>query len=134
MEYIMKISRIRTLVALAILGLFTQFSVAQDANQMGEVKEIADIVASINHFPSDSDKAALAVISGNIALPQGVRDMANTVSNIAHAANAEGKEAMARIQASDQAPDSAKSLAGMIANFNHMLSKEEKETLAQLFP
>ena len=130
----MKITLIRNLVAVALIGLFTQFSAAQEANNMGALKEVADIVASINHFPSDADKAALANISGNEALAQGVRDMATAVANIAHAANAEGKEAMARIQANESAPVSAKALAASIASFNHMLSDEEKAALTQMFP
>jgi hypothetical protein len=130
----MKKILIRNLLAITIFGFFTQFSVAQDANNMAALKEIANIVVSINHFPSDADKAALAKISGNEDYPQGIRDMATTVSNIEHAANDAGKAAMARIQASDQAPASAKALAGMITNFNHMLNAEAKMTMAQLFP
>ncbi len=129
----MKITFVRTLMAIVLMGFFTQVSVAQDENE-NALKEVADIVTSINHFPSDADKAALANIAANETLPQGIRDMATTVANIAHVANDEGKVAMARIQASDNAPDRVKVLAGMIASFNHMLSKEEKTTLARLFP
>ncbi len=130
----MKLTLLRNLIAIALLGVFTQYSAAQDTNAMGALKQIADIVASINHFPSDSNKAALTEISSNDSLPQGIRDMATAVANIAHAANAEGKEAMARIQASDQAPERAKSLATLIANFNHMLDDDAKATLTELFP
>ena len=128
----MKITLIRKLVAVALIALFSQFSLAQDAG--GAIKQIADIVASINHFPSDADKAALADIAGNDALPEGLRNMATAVSNISHAASAEGKAMMASIQASDTAPDRAKSLAGIIASLNHMPSDEAKATLAELFP
>ena len=128
----MKITLIRKLVAVALIALFSQFSLAQDAG--GAIKQIADIVASINHFPSDADKAALADIAGNDAFPEGLRGMATAVANISHAANAEGKEAMASIQANDQAPDRARALAGIIANLNHMPSDEAKATLAELFP
>jgi hypothetical protein len=137
----MKKILIRNLLAITLFGFFTQFSVAHHTNNMSAIKEmatalkeIANIVVSINHFPSDADKAALAKISGNEAYPQGIRDMATTVSNIEHAANDAGKAAMARIQASDQASASAKALAGMITNFNHMLNAEAKMTMAQLFP
>lgn len=130
----MKITSIRNFIAIAVMGLFAQFSVAQEMNTAAPLKQIADIITSINHFPSDDDKAALAIIAANDKLPQGVRDMATTVTNIAHAANDDGKEAMVRIQANERAPDNAKALAGMIASFNHMLSEEEKETLTQLFP
>ncbi|MDE0733120.1 MAG: hypothetical protein OSB72_08690 [Gammaproteobacteria bacterium] len=128
----MKITLIRKLVAVALIALFSQFSLAQDAG--GAIKQIADIVASINHFPSDADKAALADIAGNDALPEGVRNMATAVSNISHAASAEGKAMMAGIQANGEAPDRAKSLAGIIASLNHMPSDEAKATLAELFP
>ena len=128
----MKITLIRKLVAVALIALFSQFSLAQDAG--GAIKQIADIVASINHFPSDADKAALADIAGNDALPEGVRNMATAVSNISHAASAEGKAMMAGIQANGEAPDRAKSLAGIIASLNHMPSDEAKATLAAMFP
>ena len=128
----MKITLIRKLVAVALIALFSQFSLAQDAG--GAIKQIADIVVSINHFPSDADKAALADIAGNDALPEGLRNMATAVSNISHAASAEGKAMMAGIQANGEAPDRAKSLAGIIASLNHMPSDEAKATLAELFP
>ncbi len=128
----MKITLIRKLVAVALIALFSQFSLAQDAG--GAIKQIADIVVSINHFPSDADKAALADIAGNDALPEGLRNMATAVSNISHAASAEGKAMMASIQANGEAPDRAKSLAGIIASLNHMPSDEAKATLAELFP
>ena len=132
----MKITLIRKLVAVALIALFSQFSLAQDAGGAIEnaEKQIADIVASINHFPSDADKAALADIAGNDALPEGLRNMATAVSNISHAASAEGKAMMASIQANGEAPDRAKLLARIIASLNHMPSDEAKAALAESFP
>ena len=128
----MKITLIRKLVAVALIALFSQFSLAQDAG--GAIKQIADIVVSINHFPSDADKAALADIAGNDVLPEGLRNMATAVSNISHAASAEGKAMMASIQANGEAPDRAKLLARIIASLNHMPSDEAKAALAESFP
>ncbi|MFP6810933.1 MAG: hypothetical protein VB960_07785 [Pseudohongiellaceae bacterium] len=122
----------RKIIIIAIVGLFSQFSMAQD--NAGAIKDVADIVASINHFPSDADKARLMAISGNDSLFEGIRAMATAVSNISHAANADGKAAMAALQAMDQLPDRAKALAGIIGSFNHMASDEGKATLAELFP
>tara|TARA_B110000858_G_scaffold3502_1_gene4072 strand:- start:47432 stop:47821 length:390 start_codon:yes stop_codon:yes gene_type:complete len=129
----MKNKTLQQFLLIAAIGLFSQFSVAQDANSAG-VKQIADIVVSLNHFPNAADKATLAAISGDMALAQGVRDMASAVSNIQHAATAEGKAAMATIQGNDQAPDRAKNLAGIISNFSHMASADAKTQLAELFP
>ena len=122
----------KLIAVLAVIGLFAQPTLAQEPG--GALKQIADIVASLNHFPSDSDKATLAEISGNESFPQGLRNMADAVANISHAPTAEGKEALAAIQASSDAPDSAKTLAGIIASINHTASADAKATLAELFP
>ncbi len=130
----MMISKLRNIVVVIVFGVFSQGAVAQDSANMVALKQVADIVVSMNHFPSDDDKAALATIAANEELPQGLRDMATTITNIEHQPNEEGKAAMARIQESEEAPDRAKTLAGMIASFNHMLNDEQKATLAGLFP
>jgi len=44
----------RKIIIIAIVGLFSQFSMAQD--NASAIKEVADIVASMNHFPSDAIK------------------------------------------------------------------------------
>lgn len=118
--------------ALALIGLLSQPSLAQEPGDA--LKQIADIVASLNHFPSDSDKATLAEISGNDGFPQGLRNMADAVANISHSATAEGKAAMAAIESNMDAPEGARALAGIIANINHVASAEAKATLAEMFP
>ena len=130
----MKMTLKRKFVAIALFGFFSQFSMAQNQVVIGALQEIAGIVASINHFPSDADKAALGDISDNDSLPQGVRMMASAVSSINHSPSDQSKQMMAQLQAAAQAPDQVKSLARIIADFNHMPSDEEKATLAQLFP
>ncbi len=128
----MKTTIVKILSIAALIGLFSQQAMAQDAG--GALKQISDIVASLNHFPSDADKATLAEIAANDSLPQGLRNMATTVAGINHSASAEGKEMMAAIQANDAAPEGAKALAGVIAGLNHVPSDEAKATLAQYYP
>ena len=128
----MKLTLTRKIIAIALIGLFSQFSLAQD--NAGAAKQIADIVASLNHFPSDADKATLMAISGNDELAAGLRAMATAVSSFAHSTNDEGKEAMAGIQSNAEAPDRAKALAGIIASLNHTASDDAKATLAELYP
>lgn len=131
----MKNTFLQKFLLIAAIGLFSQFSVAQDnpANAAA-AKQIADIVASLNHYPSDADKMALNGIIGDSALAEGIHAMASAVVNIEHAANAEGKTAMAALQANAEAPDRAKALAGIIAGLNHTASDDAKSELAQLFP
>jgi len=128
----MKLTLIKKCAVIASIAFFSQFSLAQDAN--AALSDVAKIVASINHFPSDADKAKLATISGNEAYPDLLRRLATSVSNISHAPTAEGKAVMAEIQATADVPESAKTLAGIIANLNHVPSADDKATIAQLFP
>ena len=118
------------MIGIALLGLFSQFAMADNASS---ATEIAGIVASMNHFASDADKAKLMAIAADDSLAAPIRAMATAVNNIAHAANAEGKAAMASIVGSPQAPDPAKTLAGIIANFNHMASADDKAKLSASF-
>lgn len=126
----MKLTLVRKMIAIALIGVFSQFSMADNASS---TTEIAGIVASMNHFPSDADKAKLMAISGDDSLAGGVRSMAMAVTNIAHAANAEDKAAMADIAGNAEASDGAKALAGIIGNFNHMASADDKAKLSELF-
>ena len=126
----MKSSAIFKLSAFVLTALFTHFSFADNASS---AEEIAGIVASMNHFPSDADKTALMAIAEDDSLAQAVRDMATTVANIQHFPNDEGKAAMARIMEDEEAPERGRVLAGIIANFAHMVSAEDKAKLEELF-
>ena len=121
----------RKIMLIVLVGLFSQFTMADNASS---AKEIADIVASLNHFPSDADKEALMAISSDDSLGEGVRAMATAIATFAHSANDEGKAAMAMIQSNDEAPDRTKELAGIIAGITHTASADAKATLAELFP
>ena len=130
----MKSATLQKIVLVAAIGFFPQFSIAQNEANAAAVKEVADIVASLNHFPSDDDLATLDAIIANSALAQGIRDMANAVASIEHSATEEGRGAMESIQANAQAPERAKVLAGIIANISHTASADDKMKLADLFP
>jgi hypothetical protein len=124
----------RKLILGATIGLFSQFAGAQGEADNQALKQIANIVAGLNHFPSDADMTTLDTIMGNSDISQTVLIMADTVANIEHAANEEGKGAMAAIQASSQTSDEAKILAEVIENVSHTASADAKEMLAQTFP
>lgn len=125
---------LRNIVLTCSIGLFPLIGTAQDGARLEALREIAQIVASINHFPSAENKASLASIEGNESYPQGIRMLAATVANISHSANAEGKQSMTMLQSNQRAPDPVKSLAEIIGRFNHMASDQDKTTLQALFP
>lgn len=130
----MKTRSLRNIVLTFSVGLFPLIGAAQDEARVEALREIAQIVASINHFPSAENKAALSAIEGNQSYPQGIRMLAATVANISHSANAEGKQSMVMLQGSERAPEPVKSLAEIIARFNHMASDQDKAALLALFP
>ena len=90
----MKFDITKKIVLIALIGMFSQFSMADNASAM---RDIAGIVASINHFPSDADKVKLAAITADDTIAGGLREMATAVASISHATNAEGKEARRRL-------------------------------------
>lgn len=125
---------LRKLILGAAIGLCSQFALAQSDADTAALKQIADIVAGLNHFPSDADMTTLEEIMSGGDISQTVLIMADTVANIEHAANEEGKGAMAAIQGSAQASEQAKVLAEVIENVSHMASADAKKMLAQTFP
>ncbi|MFT4887919.1 MAG: hypothetical protein ACJA2D_000169 [Pseudohongiellaceae bacterium] len=125
---------LRKLILGTTIGLFTQFTLAQGDADTEALKQIAGIVAGLNHFPSDADMNTLEEIMSGGEISQTVLIMADTVANIEHAANEGGKGAMAAIQASAQASEAAKVLAEVIENLSHTASADAKKMLAQAFP
>jgi len=134
MESIMNTNFLKKIILVSAIGVFSQFAVAQNDGNAAAVKMIADIVVSLNHFPSDDDLDTLDQIIANSSLAPGVREMANTVASIEHTANEEGRGAMEAIQNNDQAPPQAKALASIIENFSHTASADAKKQLGELFP
>ena len=134
METFMKTRSLRNIVLTFSIALCPLIAAAQDEARVEALREIAQIVASINHFPSAENKATLAEIEGNESFPQGIRMLAATVGNTSHAASAEGKQSMTMLQGNQRAPEQVKSLAEIIGRFNHMASEQDKAALLALFP
>ncbi|MBT3530922.1 MAG: hypothetical protein HOF74_13520 [Gammaproteobacteria bacterium] len=130
----MKTTIFKKLILLIAVGVFSQFAMAQNEDNAAAIKQVADIVAGINHFPSDDALATLDGIAANGGLAQAIRDMANAAANIEHSANEEGRGAMEALQNNTQMPERGRVLAGIIENFSHTCSDADKERLAELFP
>ncbi len=75
---------------------------ARSGANVAAPKQIANIIASLNHFPSDANLGTLDEIIGKGELTQGVRDMVNAFANIEHSVSEEGSGAMEAIQVNTQ--------------------------------
>jgi len=130
----MTLNQIKPFFVLAVVGLFSQFAVAQSDADSAAMQQIATLVTTLNHFPSDDDLTTLDTIIANSELSAEVHLMADTVANIEHSANDAGKVHMQAIAGDANASDQARGLAEVIANLNHMVSDTAKAQLAKLFP
>ena len=128
-EDIMNSSIIKKLLAIVLIGFFSQIALADNAMS---AKTIAGILVGLNHFPSDSDKTALMAIAEDDSNGRAYRAVATAVSNIQHGATDADKEILNRIIASDQAPDEVKALAEVVVGLMHSAGADAKETLQAL--
>jgi hypothetical protein len=126
LEKTMKVKMIRKALLVLVLGTIGQFAFAQaDA-----AKTIADIVASVNHFPSAEQKATLEAISQNSANSAAIQTIAKAVHDMQHSATGEHKAMLETIAADASATSAEKELAAIAAGFTHMANDETKARLA----
>ena len=125
----MQLTLTKKLLALVLIGFFTQVSLADNASA---AKTIAGVLTNLNHFPSDADKTMLLAVASDDGNGQGFRMIATAVSKIQHAATAEDKEIMNRIMASERASAPAKALAEIVLGISHTASDEAKAKLAAM--
>jgi protein-disulfide isomerase-like protein with CxxC motif len=122
----MEVDILKKITAIVLIGLFSQFSMADQASAS---KAIVDILIGMNHFASDTQKAELMAIAADDSSGRGYIAIANAVHGIQHAPTAEGKEAMTRVMGAAQAPAEVKALAEIVLGFNHMASAEAQAVL-----
>ena len=125
----MKLGITKKLLAIALIGLFSQFSLADAASAQ---KTIVGILAGMNHFPNDAQKSELMAIAGDESSGRGMQMIATAVGGIQHAPTDEGKASMNQIIGYAQASANVKALAEVVLGFNHMASADAKATLAGL--
>ena len=114
-----------TVLFLSIVA-YTPHAFAGDA-----VATMAKIVSSLQHFPNDADKEALAAISAGEG-SESVKAVASAIANIAHKVGGADKAALDAIAADDAEPAALRELATIVAGLNHMPSADAKMAFAAL--
>ena len=97
----------------------------------GDVATMTGIVISLQHFPDDADKEALAAISAGDG-SDSVKAVANAIAGINHKVSADDKATLEAIAADDSQPADLRELAGIVAGVNHMPGADAKAKLAEL--
>jgi hypothetical protein len=116
------------LILATVLGLMAPLAAADDA---ASARTIAGILNGLNHFPSDSDKAALMAIVNDASSSEAYKTVARAVHNIQHSATADDKAALEAIAGSD-ADDTAKALAEIVLGISHVPNDAAKARLAAM--
>jgi hypothetical protein len=123
------ISKLTALALVTLLGASPAQVLADDAEA---AQTIASILTSLNHFPSDEDKAALMAIAGDSSNSQAYRTIAEAVTNIQHSATDADKARLTEIIDNGSAPADARALAEIIMGINHVPSDTAKVRLAAI--
>jgi hypothetical protein len=109
-----------------VTGLYPALSLAAD-----NVATMAGIVLSLQHFPSEADKTALAAIVDGDA-SDAEKTVAAAIAAIQHQVSADDKAALEAIAADEAQPEDLRKLAAIVASVNHMPSAEDKMALTEL--
>ena len=117
------------LTGIAITLLFSTGLVLADDPA---IKTMAGITMSLNHFPSDDDKATLKGIIDSDDSTEDAADIAMAIANIEHKVLEKDTDRLEDIIGDDSAGADARTLASILLRINHAPSDEDKTTLAAL--
>lgn len=120
--------RVATTVAFVVLLITGQPASADTA----AVPTLAGILLTMQHFPSDEQKATLEAIAGNEQVDKDLRIIAGAISNIQHQVPDEEHAVLQAIVDDPSASKAAKTLASAALGFRHQLSAGDREALQGL--
>ena len=94
---------------------------------------IAHILAEMNHFPNDAQKAELLAIAEDPESSRPMQLLAEVVANIQHTVAGDDRVSMERaIQVADRFPPGVGTIISGVLEFNHSVSPETKAALEAL--
>ena len=126
----MRTNTVVSAIAVFIILPITQLALADDS----AIGAMAEILISLNHFPSDSDKQRLSEIVDNSDSSEAEIAVATAIANIEHHAMAADKEKLTVIVADESASFQLRDLSSVVLALNHTPSATDIEKLASLVP
>lgn len=96
------------------------------------IRTMARITMSLNHFPSDDDKASLKAIVDSDESSEEEAAIGLALSNMKHKVTEADAERLAAIVDDPASDASAQKLASILLKINHAASEEDKAVLATL--
>lgn len=123
----------RTVLILAttlMLGIATWAPLVQAAVS-DDVATMANIVISLQHYPSEADKAVLTAIAESDSDPT-VKTIAIAIANIEHKVKPEDDAKLAAIAADNSEPSELRELASIVSSVMHVPNADQVAALQAL--
>lgn len=96
------------------------------------VREMAGIVAHLEHYPSEAEKMKLKGIVDNKSSTEQERVLATAISNMKHRVADTDVGKLKKVMGDATAPVEVRDLAGIVLNISHMPNAADKSKLEQL--
>jgi len=119
--------------AIAVLTVVTSSAQGPATQADGtNVRTMAGILATLNHYPSDTDKKSLQAIVDDKTAGANEKTLAQAMINVQHTVSPADKSKVEAVVKDATASASLKTLASVLVGLNHTPSAAEKESLAKL--
>jgi hypothetical protein len=118
--------RILAYFSLVLFSLALSYAPSGYADEA--VSAMVNIVINLKHFPSDSDKTALAAIAESDS-DDAVKAIAVAIANISHKVTDTDKATLDAIVADDSLAAEVRGLAGVVGSLTHLPSADAIATL-----
>jgi len=89
------------------------------------ISTMASVLSELNHFPSATDKEALAGIAEDASSTADEKMLAQIISRIAHQASTADKVELEKILEAEETSQAARAIATAVLNTNHKLQNDD---------
>ena len=104
----------------------------QNSMPSANVKTMAGILATLNHFASDAEKKTLQGIVASESATAHEKTLATALLNLQHTVTPADKTKLDALMKDESAPAPVRTIAGILSRLNHAASATEKAELTKL--
>jgi hypothetical protein len=118
---------------LLVPALLGWMFVASPAAMAGTaIQEMVNIILTLHHYPSDSEKVTLRKIIDDSATSSDEREIANALLHMRHTVSDSDKAKLLEIANNGSATVADRKVAEILAHIHHKASSEDKQELEML--
>ena len=126
-----KIKNLLLGMMMVLIGTFFQSNVLAHADHDKDaiIIEMADIMISLEHFPTSEDQKTLQLVMDSDSSTEQEKIIANAIMNIQHQATSENQQKLQKIIDGTAPTSTVSTLASIVQGFSHGISKTDKRKL-----